>query len=167
MKKLLLIVFLGLGTIAYAQVEKGDFNATASFSLQNDKYDGGESENSMTFIGRGGYYLTNNVELGVSLIVFGMQDITMMGYGPYAVYNFLTSGGKLLPYVGANYFRFDAGIEGFDPIAQIGGVGGVKYFITEVVNIDTSLNYTSFLGDQKGSSLYLNVGIGINFGKLK
>jgi hypothetical protein len=167
MKKLLLIVFLGLGTVAYAQVEKGDISATANISYQSDKPEGGDAINMTQFNIRGGYFFTNNIEAGASVLVIGTGDITMTGFGPYAVYNFLTSGGKFLPYVGANYFRFDMGLEGLDPIGQIGGFGGFKYFLTEAVNVDTSLNYTSWMGDYSGSSIRLNIGIGINFGKLK
>lgn len=167
MKKLLLIAFVCLSTVAFAQVEKGDFNATANISYSSEKPEGGDAINVSQFGVRAGYYFTNNIEAGASLQVIGTGDVTMTGFGPYAVYNFLTSGGKFLPYVGANYYRYDMGIDGVDPIAQVGGFGGVKYFLTEAVNVDTSLNYTSWLGDLSGSSLRLNIGIGINFGRLK
>jgi hypothetical protein len=167
MKKILLVGLLAVSTATFAQVEKGDFNATATVSFQSDKYEGTDAVNVTILSLRGGYYFTNNIEAGASILVMGVSDITMTGFGPYAVYNFLTAGGKFLPYVGANYYSFNTGIEGVDPVGQIGGVGGFKYFLTEAVNVDTSLNYTSYLGDYSGSSLRLNVGIGINFGKLK
>jgi hypothetical protein len=173
MKKLLLIVFLGFGTAAYAQVEKGDINATANVNFSSQKFkDFDDAMNMTNFNIRGGYYFTNNIEAGISFTISGTKmgdliDQTTVGYGPYAVYNFLTSDGKLLPDVGANFLHMDMGQEGIDPINQIGAFGGVKYFLTEVVNIDTNLNYTSWLGDIEGSSIILNVGIGINFGKLK
>ena len=173
MKKLLLFVFLGLGTAAYAQVEKGDINVTANVNFTSQKFkDFDEALNMTNFNIRGGYYFTNNLEAGVTFTISGTKfgdfvDQTSTGFGPYAVWNFLTSGGKMLPYVGANYLRMDMGQEGIDPINQIGGFGGVKYFLTEAVNIDTNINYTSWLGDIEGSSIIVNVGIGINFGKLK
>jgi hypothetical protein len=167
MKKILLFVLMAVGTASFAQVEKGDFNATANVSFQSDMPDVGDATNMSQIGVRAGYYFTNNIEAGAAVQVIGASDLTMTGFGPYAVYNFLTAGGKFLPYVGANYYRFDFGSELVDPIAQIGGFGGFKYFLTEVVNVDTSLNYTSWLGDAKGATLRLNVGIGINFGKLK
>ena len=167
MKKLLLIVLVAVSTATFAQVEKGDFNATGNISFTSTTPEGGDATNMGQIGVRGGYYFTNNIEAGAGIDIIIMDETNMTGFGPYAVYNFLTSGGKFLPYIGANYYRFDAGIEGADAIGQIGGFGGFKYFLTEAVNVDTSLNYTSWLGDFSGSSLRLNVGIGINFGKLK
>jgi hypothetical protein len=158
MKKLLLCVMLAVGTAAYAQVEKGDITATGNVSLQSDKFEGADAQNMSQFSVKGGYFFTNNIEGGLTILVIGAGDITMTGFGPYATYNFLTADGKFLPYVGANFYNFNTGIEGADAINQIGAVGGFKYFLTEVVNIDTSLNYTSWLGDISGSSLRLNIG---------
>lgn len=170
MKKLLLFVLLVVGTAAYAQVEKGDVTATGNVNWSSMKFKDIDDPMTMTTISvRGGYFFTNNIEAGLALSVSGQkvfgEDMTTVGWGPYAVYNFLTSDAKLLPYVGANYFSSTT--TDADPINQIGGFGGAKYFLTEVVNIDANLNYTSWLGDIKGSSLMFNLGIGINFGKLK
>lgn len=136
-------------------------------SFQSNKAEGSDAQNSSTIYVRGGYFFTNNIEAGATVLIAGSAGTTATGFGPYAVYNFLTANGKFLPYAGANFFSFSTGVEGSDAINQIGAFGGFKYFLTEVVNIDTSLNYTSWLGDLSGSSLQLNVGIGINFGKLK
>jgi len=167
MKKLLLIVFVCLSSVAFAQVEKGDFAATANFNYSSQKFDGADAMNTTTLNLRAGYFFTQNIEAGASLMIMGTGDITMTGFGPYAVYNFLTANGKMLPYVGANFYRMDMGIDAIDPINQIGGFGGLKYFLTEAVFVDGNLNYTSWLGDYDGSTLTFNLGIGINFGKLK
>jgi hypothetical protein len=167
MKKLLLVGLLLISTIAYSQVEKGDISVTGNVSFQSDKFDGADAQKMSQFSVKAGYFFTNNIEAGASLLLIGTGDITMTGFGPYATYNFLTAGGKFLPYAGANFYNFNMGIDGADPINQIGVVGGFKYFLTEVVNIDTSLNYTSWLGDYSGSTIRLNIGIGINLGKLK
>jgi hypothetical protein len=172
MKKLLLCVMLAAGTAAYAQVEKGDITGTANVSFQSDKAEGADDATITSLISvRGGYFFTNNIEAGASILLLtsgaGDEKITGTGFGPYVVYNFLTAGGKFLPYVGANYYSFNTGAEGVDAIGQIGGMGGFKYFLTEAVNIDTNLNYTSWLGDFSGSTIRLNIGLGINLGKLK
>lgn len=167
MKKILFVGMLFISALSYAQVEKGDISATASVSFSSQMAEGADAQNSSTIYLRGGYFFTDNIEAGLTLLVSGSADITSTGIGPYGVYNFLTANGKFLPYVGANFYSLNTGIEGVDAINQIGGFGGFKYFLTEVVNIDTSLNYTSWLGDFSGSTLQLNVGIGINFGKLK
>jgi len=173
MKKLLLFALaLVMSTVAFSQVEKGDINATANVSFSSMKFKDLDDPMNMTNINfRGGYFFTNNIEAGLAISVSGTstggEKTTTLGWGPYAVYNFLTADAKLLPYVGANFLNVNMDQEGVDPINQIGGFVGAKYFLTEVVNIDTSLNYTSWLGDLKGSSLVFNVGVGINFGKLK
>lgn len=168
MKKLFLFAFaLVMSTVAFSQVEKGDISGTASLTFNSQMPDGGDNVNSTTLYLRGGYFFTNNIEAGLTFFVMGSGDVTATGVGPYAVYNFLTAGGKFLPYAGANFYNFNLGVEGVDAINQLGAVGGFKYFVTEVVNIDTSLNYTTWLGDFKGSALSLNIGIGINFGALK
>ena len=173
MKKLLIFAFaLVMSTVAFSQVEKGDINATANVSFSSMKFKDLDDPMNMTNINfRGGYFFTNNIEAGLAVSVSGTstggEKTTTLGWGPYAVYNFLTADAKLLPYVGANFLNVNIDQEGVDPINQIGGFVGAKYFLTEVVNIDTSLNYTSWLGDLKGSSLVFNVGVGINFGKLK
>lgn len=169
MKKILLVGLLLISTVAFSQVEKGDISATANFAFSSMKYKDADEATNMTLLNlRGGYFFTDNVEAGLNLNVVGMSfdgdPLTTVGIGPYAVYNFLTSDGKILPYIGANYLSQKT--TDMDAVGQIGAFGGMKYFLTEVVNIDTSLNYTSFLGDLKGSMLVLNVGIGINFGKL-
>jgi hypothetical protein len=169
MKKLLLLAFavIAVTTTAFSQVEKGDISGTASLSFSSQMPEEGDNQNSTTLFIRGGYFFTNNVEAGLTFLVSGSQDVTATGIGPYAVYNFLTEGGKILPYAGANFLNLSTNQEGADAINQLGAVAGLKYFLTEVVNIDTSLNYTTWLGDIGGSALQLNVGIGINFGKLK
>jgi len=170
MKKLLLFVLMAVGTASFAQVEKGDISGTANVAFMNNNYkDLDDPINITMFNLRGGYFFTDNIEAGLSVSLSGINAVgektSTVGIGPYAVYNFLTADGKILPYAGANYLSQKSTDQ--DAIGQIGAFGGMKYFLTEVVNIDTSINYTSWLGDIKGSSLLFNVGIGINFGKLK
>ena len=168
MKKLVLFVCaLVMSTVAFSQVEKGDITGTANVSFSSVKPKDGDAINMANFDLRAGYFFTNNIEGGLTLSISNAAEITATGIGPYAVYNFLTADAKLLPYVGANFLNFNTGVEGADAINQLGGFGGVKYFLTEALNIDASLNYTSWLGDFSGSSLRFNLGLGINFGALK
>lgn len=168
MKKLVLFVFaLIVSTAAFSQVEKGDITGTANVSFTSLKPEGTDAINMALFNVRAGYFFTNNIEGGLTLSITNAAEITSTGIGPYAVYNFLTADAKLLPYIGANFLNYNTGVEGADPINQLGGFGGAKYFLTEVVNIDASLNYTTWLGDLSGSSFTFNLGIGINLGGLK
>jgi outer membrane protein W len=168
MKKLVLIAFaLIVSTVAFSQVEKGDITGTANVSFSSLKPEEGDAINMALFNVRAGYFFTNNIEAGLTLQITNAAETTSTGIGPYAVYNFLTADAKLLPYVGANFLNYNMGVEGVDPINQLGGFGGAKYFITEAVNIDASLNYTTWLGDISGSSFTFNLGIGLNLGALK
>lgn len=168
MKKLFLFAFaLIMSTAAFSQVEKGDITGTANVSFSSLKPEEGDAINMAIFNMRAGYFFTNNIEGGLSLSITNAAETTSTGIGPYAVYNFLTADAKLLPYVGVNFLNYNTGIDGVDPINQLGGFGGAKYFLTEVVNVDASLNYTTWLGDISGSSLTFNLGIGVNFGRLK
>jgi outer membrane protein W len=168
MKKLVLFVFaLIVSTAAFSQVEKGDIAGTANVNFSSLKPEGSDAINLATFALRGGYFFTNNIEGGLTLSITSAAETTSTGIGPYAVYNFLTADAKFLPYLGANFLNYNTGVEGADAINQLGGFGGVKYFLTEVVNVDASLNYTTWLGDLSGSSLAFNLGIGVNFGRLK
>lgn len=167
MKKLFFIALLFTSTMAFSQVEKGDVTGTANISFTSLKPEGSDAINLAIFTARAGYFFTDHVEGGLSLTITSAAETTATGIGPYAVYNFLTADAKLLPYIGANFLNFNTGQEGADPINQLGAFGGAKYFLTEVVNIDASLNYTTWLGDISGSSLTFNVGIGVNFGRLK
>jgi hypothetical protein len=172
MKKLVLIVFaLIVSTVAFSQVEKGDISGTANVSFTSQKFKDFDEATNMSNIGfRAGYFFTNSIEAGLALDVTGMstagESITTVGWGPYAVYNFLTADAKMLPYVGANFYSMDMGGD-FDAINQLGAFGGAKYFLTEAVNVDASLNYTSWLGDIKGSTFVFKLGIGVVLGKLK
>ncbi len=168
MKKLILFVFaLTVSTVAFSQVEKGDITGTANVSFSSFKPEGGDALKMALFNIRAGYFVTNNIEAGLTLQITNAAETTSTGIGPYAVYNFLTADAKLLPYIGANFLNYNSGIEGVDAINQLGGFGGAKYFITEAVNIDASLNYTTWLGDFSGSSFTFNLGIGLNLGALK
>jgi hypothetical protein len=167
MKKLLFIALLFTSAVAFSQVEKGDITGTANFSFTSLKPEGTDAINMALFNMRAGYFFTNNIEGGLSLTIMNAAETTSTGIGPYAVYNFLTADAKLLPYLGANFLNYNTGQEGADAINQLGLFGGAKYFLTEVVNVDANLNYTTWLGDLSGSSLTFNLGLGINFGRLK
>lgn len=159
MKKLVLIAFaLMLSTAVFAQVEKGDINLSGSLSYI--KYP--DIDGMGQFDAKGGYFLTQNLELGTSLQLYFMKDVGV-GIGPYASYNFLTEDAKLMPYAGAGFsFLAIAGISA----TSVGVNGGVKYFLTEKINIDSGITLQQSFGDLKGTMFMARVGIGFIMGKL-
>jgi hypothetical protein len=158
MKKILLVGLLLTSTLAFSQVEKGDFNLSGSLSLTSI-----EGEGTGLFFTKAGYYFTQNVEAGTSLTLIFAQGETGTGFGPYATYNFLTQDGKFLPYVGGQFsFLSIAGID-----INSGGIyGGAKYFVTEAVNIDAGMSLQQGFGDFDGTLFTATIGIGFILGKL-
>jgi len=162
MKKLGLIVFaiVTFSITAFSQVEKGDFNISGSLSFSKYKDVDGMGQ----FDAKGGYYVTQNIEVGATALILAQGGDTGVGIGPYGAYNFLTQDAKLLPYVGANLFLFSLG----DISLNSAGVnGGAKYFITEAINIDAGISIQQAFGDIEGSLFTARVGIGFILGKVK
>lgn len=162
MKKLSLIVFAILATtaIATAQVEKGDFNISGSLSFSKYK----ELDGTGQFDAKGGYFVTQNIEVGATALILASGGETGIGIGPYGAYNFLTQDAKLLPYVGANLFLFSIGDISLN---SVGVNGGAKYFITEAINVDAGITIQQSFGDIEGSLFTARVGIGFILGKVK
>jgi hypothetical protein len=182
MRKLLLVALVLVNTVAFAQVQKGDKSITYAVSyIQNDNFQFGLINAKI------GRYLSDHLEVGLKpeIQIGGGGDITIFnaGAGLYFTYNFLTESGKTLPYFGAdlsgkggqtiNDANPDEDI--YTSQVDVGLYGGFKYFFTERVNLDISLNYglnmynsvqLGLMGDTEEDPDYpntfsLNFGIGI------
>lgn len=149
-----------LSTAAFAQVEKGDINLSGSLSYTKfPKIDGmGQLD------AKAGYFFTQNLEAGTTLQLFFAAGDVGLGIGPYASYNFLTEDAKLMPYAGAgfSFFTFSSMTS-----TAVGINGGVKYFLTEKINIDTGVTLQQSFGDLDGTMFMARIGIGFIMGKLK
>lgn len=144
MKKILVLLILVPGFLT-AQVEKGDKSMTyyASY-IRNESFQFGLIGAKM------GRYFTNFLEAGIKpqFMIGGGGDIDIYqtGLGLYAAYNFLTKDAKLLPYAGlevsGNSFYISSSAFSTDSFkADLGLYGGAKYFFTERLNLDVSINY--------------------------
>lgn len=159
MKKFLLsICICGVISFANAQVEKGDVNLTF-----NASYTSFSGSGFGVISGKAGYFVTQNVEAGVTPQILIGDGFSAFGTGIYGTYNFLTADAKLLPYVGGA-FSFLAG--DFESTA-LGAYAGTKYFINEKINVDGGLNLSTNLGEGGGTVITFQVGIGFILGKLK
>jgi outer membrane protein W len=110
----------------------------------------------------GGYFLTDGLQVGATHLGTVMQvksgDVTatanMLTLDAFLKYYFYSKGQTVIPYVGiqggALYLKAkgDAGGSGTadytQTIPSYGGMGGLKYFITENVSFNTELNYRHF-----------------------
>jgi outer membrane protein W len=92
----------------------------------------------------------------------------------YAAYSFLSANAKFNPYAGAEVNYQPSGDDAF---VNLGPYIGVRYFVTERINIDTNANWLINLGSTYGNdirnsglnvspALNINVGVGVVLGKI-
>ncbi|MCU0418685.1 MAG: hypothetical protein MUC38_03425 [Cyclobacteriaceae bacterium] len=148
MKKLLLVWAVCSGLVAQAQVEKGDRSITYAVS-----YVSTENFRFGLATAKFGRFFTDRLEIGMkpSFNLGGGGDLKLsgLGLGVYFSYNFLTEDGKMLPYVsgevGSKYNYTIVG-DDFDSETHQTNVDaglalGTKYFFTDRLNLDISVNY--------------------------
>ncbi len=184
-----LVVSLG----AFAQQQKGDLSIQFSGNyyqqrvvLDNKNYRFGLG-NIYLKVGK---YFTDNVEMGLkpnAAFALSTEEktsksgevtstksklTTSLGFGIYGTYSFLTANGKFLPYAGAELAY--APIEK-EKVINLGPYAGVKYFVSERINVDANLSWLMNLGStyEEPRDAYLvkpmwnfNIGIGVLIGKL-
>lgn len=157
--------------VSYSQVQKGDISFGANVGYLSQK--GDADINSYSFTSIGGsvqYYVTDNISIGFGpaigrTSVLGGSTILKTTAWNFSVdYAFLSSTGKVMPYFGARYSLYTNGLEldtdGFIPGATNFGLGsieykykrqiaavsaGVKFFITERINIDNNFTLGSVI----------------------
>jgi outer membrane protein W len=193
MKNIFTLCALVVSVSAFAQQQKGDLSIQFSGNyyqqrvvLDNKNYRFGLG-NIYLKVGK---YFTDNVELGLKPnAAFSLATevetsksgevtktksklTTNLGFGIYGTYSFLTANGKFLPYAGAELAY--APIEDEQAI-NLGPYAGVKYFVTERINVDANLSWLMNLGStyEEPRDEYLvkpmwnfNIGIGVLIGKL-
>lgn len=166
MKKILFVGLLLISTISYSQVEKGDILGTF-----NASYMSSEGYSFGIISAKVGRFFTDNIEAGVRPQVQLGEGFTTYGAGVYGTYNFLTEEAKFLPYIGADFsfLQTETDLTGYGR-SDLGLYGGTKYFLTESLNIDAGMLFTTKVsGDAAagdGGVFMLNLGIGFVFGKL-
>jgi outer membrane protein W len=155
MKKFLFIALLLIaGGSAFAQQQKGDFQVQAQAAYYNlDGFDFGNIYfNASRFV-------TDNVEIGVSPNIT-ISTVTSVNMTVFGNYSFLTADAKMVPYVGAGITFYDLGSD--QALTGFTLKGGLRYFVTERVNIDVGPNLVLL----EGANLFiLNAGLGYIFGK--
>lgn len=191
MKKLLTICAIMASFSSFSQQQQGDLSIQFSGNYYSQRIKFTDSEFRFGFGNlyvKMGKYFTDNLELGVKPnITFNLMPEstgtsgepktksklkTNVGFGLYGTYSFLTTDGKLLPYGGVelNYAPVDK-----ESTINLGPYAGVKYFITEKINIDANLSFLMNLGSTYevpkgdydiGPLFTYNIGIGVLLGKI-
>lgn len=191
MKKLIITAVIGLASISlFAQQQQGDLAIQFSGNYVSQKVTFGNEEFKF-FAGniyvKMGKFFTQNLELGVkpNISFFPEDEFEVVdgevetkrklranfGFGIYGTYSFLTADAKWMPYGGAEISYVPSGDES---TVNLGPYAGVKYFISEKINLDANLSYLLGLGSTYGTSedvkigglFNLNLGIGVILGKI-
>lgn len=193
MKKFYTILFIAaLATLSNkvnAQVEKGDANVGFNMFISTITGVDQDNANGTMFLSYQ-KYVTNSVSLGFgplfSWSTSGDSYSSTTGLNAFLNYSILTSGGKTLPYLGAQYsalFSYSEtdGATSFSYTetrsGAVGGNAGVKFFFNEYANLDLNLSYTTIIAasfdngngfeeiDAEGGILQFTVGIGVIIAK--
>ncbi len=154
MKKLLILTaFVISASAAVAQQQKGDYQIQAQAAYYNvSGFDFGNIYFS------GSKFVTDRVEIGVSPNIT-ISTVTSVNMTVFANYSFLSGDGKMVPYAGGGITFYDLGGDG--ALTGITLKGGIRYFVTERVNIDVGPNLVLL----EGANLFiLNAGLGYIFG---
>lgn len=191
MKIKLCVFFFYIAFVSFSQQQAGDLALQFSGNFVTQRF---EINNVPSRIIQGNVYVkigkffTPNLEMGVKPNFFFTPNVrvnnqdptknkttlkTSVGFGLYSAYSFLTANGKFNPYVGAEINYQPSGNEAF---VNLGPYAGLRYFVTERINIDANLNWLINLGstyDQStrnglevSPSLNLNIGVGVVLGKI-
>jgi hypothetical protein len=193
MKKLFPVIIAAFALAAFnakAQQQAGDLaiQFSGNYNSQTIEFDGTRIKSYFgnVYIKLGKFF-TPNLELGVKPNVFFSPEVeqnprdpkkpkttlkTRAGFGIYGSYSFLTADGKFMPYAGAEI--------GYLPVSEdatvnLGPYAGIKYFVTEKINVDANINYLINLASTYGNEFtdvsisplfQFNIGVGVIIGKL-
>jgi hypothetical protein len=184
-KHLLLSCFiLTLCTLtAYGQQQRGDLELQFIGSYYRTVGTSGSTFGSANISAKIGPYVTDNIQIGIgpSLTVshssYTYQSFSPAGrmvekevsetkttFGTYGfiVYSFLSRNGKLVPYVGVQYFKQDFNKPWSEEAGSLGLNGGFKYFFAKKAAFDLQGNYLFDLNpDSEGG--YLLFAFGLSF----
>jgi hypothetical protein len=111
-----------------------------------------------------GPYVTDHLQVGVgptlSITTAGGSTTTTFGSTAFLVYSFLTRGGKVVPYFGAQYYKQDFSADFTEDPGNVGVNLGMKYFFGKKTALDVSANYLFDLRKEaEGGTLFFAVGL--------
>jgi hypothetical protein len=155
---LCLILILSAVT-AYGQQQKGDLELQFLGSYYRTVGVEGYTFGSGNISAKIGPYITDNIQIGLgpnltishsSYTTFNYSTMkeeevtetnTMFGSYAFVVYSFLTRGAKLVPYLGAQYFKQDFNKPLSEEPGSLGFNLGAKYFFAKKAAFDIQGSY--------------------------
>jgi hypothetical protein len=164
-----LLLVAGLVTSAHGQQEQGDFELQLQGSFST--LVGGDVTSTVgTIAGKFGPFITSNIQIGVGPTVTISTGSTTSGgvtttstkatFGTtaFVVYALLLKDAKVVPYLGASYYKRD--FSNNDDPGWVGGNGGAKFFFAKRTAADFSVNYLVSLKEEtKGGMLLFAFGL--------
>jgi len=134
------LVFVGVGAAA---VQKGDTELDFAGSLQFINYAGDtDNETLFTVLGRLGYFVTDNIQVGVVASGTWTEGDDLYGIGALGKYHFMPTN-QLVPYIGgqAQYVFGDGDGLMWGPLA------GVRYELNPTNDFFVEYQFQLFTGD--------------------
>jgi hypothetical protein len=168
---LVLILLLAVASPLPAQQEAGDIELQFTGSILTTM---GQDRGSITlgiFQAKGGYFLTDRIEVGgfpsVTFVRATVQpddwptevttSETKVGLGIFGTYSFLAADATTVPYVGAQFYRIDLTDE--DETGWLGASLGLKFYMTPRTAFDVGGNGLVGLGNDGGILLLFQMGL--------
>ena len=167
MKKLIfLTILLASWMPVYSQQQAGDFQLQAQASYFSNSFAGQTFSSGSIYVNASRFF-TDNIEVGVSPF-FNFGDQTTVNLAFFGNYSFLLDNAMLVPYGGVQVMFYNLGSDPDFSQTGFGLKAGLRYFVTENVNIDVGPNIV-FLsapsGFNEGSTLFqFTAGLGYIFG---
>jgi len=184
------VVLVVLVVPGYGQQQAGDFELQFLGSYYRTVGVEGYTMGSGNISAKIGPYITDNIQIGlgpnltISHSTYTQTDYsynpqtgrlttteeevtetnTVFGTYAFLVYSFLSRSGKLVPYLGAQYFKNDFNKPFSEEPGSLGFSGGVKYFFTKKAAIDFQGNYLFDMNkDAQGGYMLFAAGISFLF----
>lgn len=163
MRKIILAIFLScIGSLLYAQTEKGDWLVGGRIDINT-----GENSTLIGFTPSAGIFLINNFAVGGNIEInhekFGDTKVTTLGIGPFARYYFTTAKARPLVHAAINYISSKVKQTSFTSTnngSRIFLGGGVAVFMNENVSIEILAGYANTKYKDFAGSGAFNLGIG-------
>ncbi len=170
MTRVLALLLILLSSRAVFAQNAFDKSEVTTFALVSTAFGGGFTTSQAAFLFNYARFLTENDQLGAGPVIFIVRAAghTQSTIGLNTFYRRMLrprGGGEVRPYVGGEFLMFDVKPPAGTSVADsmfINGIGGVKYYFTDHVGLDTKASF-GFSPGGAGQALQLTVGISYLF----
>jgi len=161
MKKFILaaIAMVSVASV-YAQIEQGTVlvGASSNAGYNSFKPKDGDSQSTFSIEVKGGYFVAENVVLGLNLGYASEEDASATAVGVFGRYYI---DGKFFLGAGVNSMTTKYDDDDFDFETTVSTVPleiGYAAFINNVIAVEPAFTYTIYGSDAEGSGIGINVG---------